>query len=105
MTVNKEADRTLSHSHLEQCRNLLQVLFNALLIMPLIYTCYVFVLVSQFDKPDSRPSFVIMLSGYLATFHKREGRRSHEIHLDHDNFEQHIFLVDFKEWAETWCEV
>lgn len=57
------------------------------------------------DKTDSRPSFVILLSGYKATSHKREGRRSFEIHLDHDNFESHVFLVDFKEWAETWCEV
>ncbi|XP_060580205.1 uncharacterized protein LOC132736992 [Ruditapes philippinarum] len=56
------------------------------------------------DKTDSRPSFVILLTGYKASFHKREGRRSFEIHLDHDNFESYVFLVEFKEWAVIWCE-
>ncbi|WAR13746.1 hypothetical protein MAR_003851 [Mya arenaria] len=56
------------------------------------------------DKLDTRPSFVIILMGYLATAHKRDGRRSYEIHLDHDSFESHVFLCDFKEWADIWCE-
>lgn len=58
----------------------------------------------KLDKTDSRPSLVILLNGYKATFHNREGRRSFEIHLEHENFESYVFLVDFKEWAEIWCE-
>ena len=57
------------------------------------------------DKAENRPSFVILLTGYDATFQKREGKRNFEINLTHDNFESHTFLADFKEWAEIWCEV
>ncbi|XP_052227306.1 uncharacterized protein LOC127842029 isoform X2 [Dreissena polymorpha] len=58
----------------------------------------------KMDRLDMRPTFMMLLTGYRASSHKREGRRSYEIHLDHDNFEQHVFLVDFKEWAELWCQ-
>lgn len=58
----------------------------------------------KLDKTDSRPSLVILLTGYQAKLCQRQGHRSFEIHLEHDNFESHVFLVNFQEWAETWCE-
>lgn len=58
-------------------------------------------------RPDkeARPSLVIPLSGYEAHINEREGRRSFEVKMVHQNADSHAFSVDFKEWALLWIEV
>ena len=57
------------------------------------------------DKIDSKPVLVIPLTGYRATFHKRHSRISYEMQLYHDELEDHFFLIELKQWAQTWCDV
>ncbi|XP_041377808.1 uncharacterized protein LOC121390133 isoform X2 [Gigantopelta aegis] len=57
-------------------------------------------------KPDkeTRPNLVIHLPGYEATCTERDSKKGFEIKLSHPNCDAHYFSVDFKEWAQTWCD-
>lgn len=58
-------------------------------------------------KPDkeTRPVFVIPLAGFSASLGDPVGRKGFEMKLNHVNGESYTFAVDFKEWANLWCEV
>ena len=58
-------------------------------------------------KPDkeTRPVFVIPLAGFTASLGEPVGRKGFEMKLNHENGESYTFAVDFKEWANLWCEV
>ncbi|KAL3861433.1 hypothetical protein ACJMK2_007467 [Sinanodonta woodiana] len=56
------------------------------------------------DKYDSRPVLVIVLNDYTATFLKKDNGKHYEIRLSHPELDSHFFHVDFKDWAEQWCQ-
>ncbi|XP_076451189.1 LOW QUALITY PROTEIN: uncharacterized protein LOC143287130 [Babylonia areolata] len=57
-------------------------------------------------KPDkeTRPVFVIPLSGFSANMGESLGRKGFEMKMSHENGESYTFAVDFKEWVALWCE-
>ena len=58
-------------------------------------------------KPDkeSRPHFVVPLPGYEASVAERDSKKGFEVKLCHPSGDTHYFAVDFREWAQTWCDV
>ncbi|KAK3603514.1 hypothetical protein CHS0354_030373 [Potamilus streckersoni] len=56
------------------------------------------------DRYDSRPVLVIVLNDYTATFLKKDNGKHYEIRLSHPELDSHFFHVDFKDWAEQWCQ-
>ncbi|XP_070206642.1 serine-rich adhesin for platelets-like isoform X5 [Littorina saxatilis] len=55
-------------------------------------------------EKDGRPVLVIPLSGFQAGIGEPLGRKGFEMKLTHNNGEAYTFAVDFKEWANLWCE-
>lgn len=58
------------------------------------------------EKTECKPALVIQLVGYQATVSEKEHKKGgFDIKLTHPELEVHNFSVDFKEWAQTWCDV
>lgn len=57
------------------------------------------------DKTDGKPALMFSLSGYEATFHERDSRKGFEIKLSQAHSDTYHFAVDFKDWAQLWCDV
>jgi hypothetical protein len=48
---------------------------------------------------------VIPLTGFSAYIGDALAKKGWEVKMSHDNGENYTFAVDFKEWANLWCEV